>query len=204
MLLLASGARAEDKYSLFGIVIGDNINKYNPKNEGLIPHSFIVDPPKPNSDFILYFAGINKKTNQIIYVGGIHKKNYILEGTEWDDEQKVIAFANKCKIENKEYVKIIANGDQFKKFNLDIGDFDKYLPNNSVYIFQGDKINFGIDGNIKFSINIDCINRHGNLIKGEKDGLRPKIILMDHRNLYQAVEDNRVIENKKIDKSGLK
>ena len=30
MLLLASGARAEDKYSLFGIILGDNINKYNP------------------------------------------------------------------------------------------------------------------------------------------------------------------------------
>ena len=36
MLLLASGARAEDKYSLFGIILGDNINKYNPKNENLI------------------------------------------------------------------------------------------------------------------------------------------------------------------------
>lgn len=36
MLLLASSARAEDKYSLFGIILGDNINKYNPKNEKYI------------------------------------------------------------------------------------------------------------------------------------------------------------------------
>jgi hypothetical protein len=55
MLLLATGARAEDKYSLFGIILGDNINKYNPKNENLIAEgAFIVTAPKPNKDFIFY------------------------------------------------------------------------------------------------------------------------------------------------------
>ena len=118
MLLLASGARAEDKYSLFGIILGDNINKYKPKNENLIAKgAFIVTPPKPNKDFIFYYAGINKKTNEIIYIGAIHKKNYIL-GDLHRNHDKVMSTALQCQKENKEYVKIIAQGDQFKKFNL--------------------------------------------------------------------------------------
>ena len=54
-MLLASGARAEDKYSLFGIILGDNINKYNPKNENLIAKgAFIVTPL--NQIKILFFT----------------------------------------------------------------------------------------------------------------------------------------------------
>jgi hypothetical protein len=204
MLLLASGARAEDKYSLFGIILGDNINKYKPKNENLIAKgAFIVTPPKPNKDFIFYYAGINKKTNEIIYIGAIHKKNYIL-GDLHRNHDKVMSTALQCQKENKEYVKIIAQGDQFKKFNLNLNNFDNDVTQRDIYIFEGDKINYGKDGNIRFSVDINCFNKDGTALPNQEIGSRARIQLMDHRNLYKAVADNEEIEKKNLDKTGLK
>jgi hypothetical protein len=204
MLLLASGVRAEDKYSLFGIILGDNINKYNPKNENLIAKgAFIVTPPKPNKDFIFYYAGINKKTNEIIYIGGMHKKNYIL-GDLHRNHDKVMSTGLQCQKENKEYVKIIAQGDQFKKFNLNSNNFDNDVTQRNIYIFEGDKINYGKDGNIRFSVDINCFNKDGTILPKQEIGSRARIQLMDHRSLYKAVSDNEEIEKKNLDKTGLK
>jgi len=205
MLLLASGARAEDKYSLFGIIIGDNINKYNPKNENLIAEgAFIVTAPKPNKDFIFYFAGINKKTNEIVFVGGIHKKNYVL-GDLHRDHDKVLNEASKCTKENKEYLNIIANGEQFKKFKNNSNELDSNdIHKRYVYIFDGEKIDYSKKGNVKFSVDINCFNKDGTALPNEKIGLRARIILMDHRNLDKVVLDNQEIKKKNLDKTGLK
>jgi hypothetical protein len=205
LLLLVLGGRgiAQDKYSLFGIIIGDNIKKYNPRSENLIPGAFIVDAPKPNKDFIYYFAGINQKTNEIVFVGGMHKKNYVL-GDLHRDSDKVLNEATKCTKENKEYLNIIANGDQFKKFKnnsneLDVNDVHK----RKVYIFDGEKIEYSKKGNIKFSVDINCFNKDGTALPNEKIGLRARIMLMDHRNLDKVVSDNEEIKKKNLDKTGL-
>lgn len=202
-LVLGGVAIAQDKYSLFGITIGDNITKYNPKFENKVPFAFIVDAPKPNKDFIFYFAGINKKTNEIVFVGGMHKKNYVLDDLHRDSD-KVLNEATKCAKENKEYLKIIANGNQFKKFKnnsneLDVNDIHK----RNVYIFDGEKIDYSKKGNIKFSVGINCFNKSGTALPNEKVGLRAHIILMDHRNLDKVVLDNQEIKEKNLDKTGL-
>lgn len=202
-LVLGGVAVAQDKYSLFGITIGDNITKYNPKFENRVPGAFIVDAPKPNKDFIFYFAGINKKTNEIVFVGGMHKKNYVL-GDLHRDSDKVLNEATKCTKENKEYLNIIANGNQFKKFKnnsneLDVNDIHK----RNVYIFDGEKIEYSKKGNIKFSVNINCFNKDGTALPNEKVGLRARIMLMDHRNLDKVVLDNQEIKEKNLDKTGL-
>lgn len=203
LLVLVEVAGAQDKYSLFGITIGDNITKYNPKFENRVPGAFIVDAPKPNKDFIFYFAGINKKTNEIVFVGGMHKKNYVL-GDLHRDSDKVLNEATKCTKENKEYLNIIANGNQFKKFKnnsneLDVNDIHK----RNVYIFDGEKIEYSKKGNIKFSVDINCFNKDGTALPNEKVGLRARITLMDHRNLDKVVLDNQEIKEKNLDKTGL-
>jgi hypothetical protein len=202
-LVLGGRAIAQDKYSLFGIIIGDNIKKYNPRSENLIPGAFLVDAPKPNKDFIYYFAGINQKTNEIVFVGGMHKKNYIL-GDLHRDSDKMLYEATKCTKENKEYLNIIANGDQFKKFKnnsneLDVNDIHK----RNVYIFDGEKIDYSKKGNIKFSVDINCFNKDGTALPNEKIGLRARIMLMDHRDLDKVVLDNQEIKKKNLDKTGL-
>ena len=98
---------------------------------------------------------------------------------------------------------MISKGSQFKDFNNTLEDFKSSLSSTSLYIFDGDKINYGEDGNIKFSINTQCINRFGTLVKGEEPGLRADISLIDHRTLYQTVKDNEDFEKEQLDKSGL-
>lgn len=202
-LVLGGVAGAQEKYSLFGINIGDNIKKYNPKFENQIPGAFIVDAPKPNKDFIFYFAGINQKTNEIVFVGGIHKKNYVL-GDLHKDQNKVLNEASKCTKENKEYLSVIANGEQFKKFKNNSNELEgNDIHKRNVYIFDGEKIDYSKKGNIKFSVDINCFNKDGTALPNEKVGLRARITLMDHRNLDKVVLDNQEIKKKNLDKTGL-
>ena len=49
LLLTANGMASDKKYSLFGVIIGDDINNYNPK-AGIIKSHLIIDPPKPNKN----------------------------------------------------------------------------------------------------------------------------------------------------------
>ena len=202
-LVLGGVAGVQEKYSLFGINIGDNIKKYNPKFENQIPGAFIVDAPKPNKDFIFYFAGINQKTNEIVFVGGIHKKNYVL-GDLHKDQNKVLNEASKCTKENKEYLSVIANGEQFKKFKNNSNELEgNDIHKRNVYIFDGEKIDYSKKGNIKFSVDINCFNKDGTALPNEKVGLRARITLMDHRNLDKVVLDNQEIKKKNLDKTGL-
>jgi hypothetical protein len=190
----------EKKYSLFGVFIGDDVNDYQPSNKDYIPHTFIIQPPKPNKDFILYYAGIDKKNNNIVWIGGIHKKNYPL-GNQLTTK-KMLSVAKKCMFENKEYVRMIAKGKQFEEFNYDMNDFNERPDNKTLNIFDGDKVDYS-NKNIKFTISIDCINKDGTIIKGEEVGARAHIKLFDYRNLDQlAKEEEERIKNEK-DNSGL-
>ena len=117
--------------------------------------------------------------------------------------EKILSIAKKCKVDNEVFSEVISKGSQFKDFNNTLEDFKSSLSSTSLYIFDGDKINYGEDGNIKFSINTQCINRFGTLVKGEEPGLRADISLIDHRTLYQTVKDNEDFEKEQLDKSGL-
>ena len=98
------------------------------------------------------------------------------------------------------FVELIVEGEQFKKFNNNYNDYDTSVT-SSVYIFKGDKIDYGENGNIKFSIHSDC--RPIKLSKKDPFGIRPDIYLMDHRNLSQVIKDNEDFDKAQIDKSGL-
>ena len=205
LLVFNNSFSDEKKYSLFGVVLGDDVNKYNPV-EGIIESRIIIDPPNPNDNFILYWASINKKTNKIGIIGAIHKKNYPFGNENIEREallEKILSIAKKCKVDNEVFSEVISKGSQFKDFNNTLEDFKSSLSSTSLYIFDGDKINYGEDGNIKFSINTQCINRFGTLVKGEEPGLRADISLVDHRTLYQTVKDNEDFEKEQLDKSGL-
>ena len=199
-VIVKTNSTNEKKYSLFGVFIGDDVNDYQPSNKDYIPHTFIIQPPKPNKDFILYYAGIDKKNNNIVWIGGIHKKNYPL-GNQLTTK-KMLSVAKKCIFENKEYVRMIAKGKQFEEFNYDMNDFNERLDNKTLNIFDGDKVDYS-NMNIKFTISIDCINKDGTIIKGEEVGARAHIKLFDYRNVDQlAKEEEERIKNEK-DNSGL-
>ena len=205
-LVLSGGVSAEDeRYSLFGIVLGEDVNKYNPQ-EGYNENELIVTPPTPNENFILYYASVNKKTNKIIIIGGVHRKNYPLgDQTLERDEliKNMLATSDKCKVQNKNLVELITEGPQFKKFNNTLDQFKSNVDQNQVYIYDGDKQIYGENGNTKFSVSINCINKDGTLVEGEKIGARAKISLVDFRNIYQAMKDNKEFNKEKLDKSGL-
>lgn len=205
-LVFGGGSSAEDeKYSLFGIILGDDVNKYNPK-EGYNKNQLIVTPPTPNENFILYYVSINKKTNNIIIIGGVHKKNYPLgDQTLERDEliKNMLATSDRCKAQNKVLVELITEGSQFKKFNNTLDQFRSNTNQNQVYIYDGDKKIPGENGNVKFSVMINCINKDGTLVEGEEIGARAKISLADFRNIYQAKRDNKEFNKNKLDKSGL-
>ena len=74
LLFYTNSAISSEKYSLFGVIIGDDVNNYNPKS-GIIEERLIISP-KPNNNFILYWASINKKTNEIVGTGAYHKDFY--------------------------------------------------------------------------------------------------------------------------------
>ena len=195
-----TGGTNEKKYSLFGVFIGDDVNDYQPSNKDYIPGTFIIQPPKPNKDFILYYAGIDKKNNNIVWIGGIHKKNYPL-GNQLTTK-KMLSVATKCRFDNKEYVRMIAKGKQFEEFNYDMDDFNERLDLNELYIFDGDKVDYS-NMNIKFIISIGCINKDGTIVEGEEVGARAHIKLFDFRNIDQLKkEEDERIKNKK-DNSGL-
>ena len=205
-LLLCSSAFAEKKkYSLFGVVLGDDINKYNPQT-GYVKDQLIIDVPNPNKNFILYYAVINKKTNKIVIIGGVHKKNYPLADQDKEREelvQNMLDVARKCKVENQSLIELITEGSQFKEFNNTIEDFKSNISQTQVYFYDGDKQISGEGGNIKFSIRINCINKEGTIVEGEKIGARAKITLIDFRNIYQDSRDNKEFDKQQLDKSGL-
>jgi len=206
LLLSANGSLSEEKYSLFGITIGDDVNKYNPK-AGIIEKRLIIDPPKPNENFILYWASINKKTKEIVHVGAFHKEFYPFgfeKGQEGiTDEQLDMAtiISKKCRLDTKVFVELIVTGDQFKNFNNNFNDYDSSSI-SPVYIFDGNKIDYGENGNIKFSVGASC-SRPIKLYKNESFGVRADITITDHRNLYQVIKDNEEYEKEQLDKSGL-
>ncbi len=205
-LLSTNNLISDEIYSLFGVKIGDDVNKYNPKS-GVIDERLIISPPKPNKNFVLYWASINKKTNEIVGTGAYHKDFYPLgievSSSGITDEQlnQVMIIQKKCKMDTQVFVELIAEGEQFKKFNNNYNEYDLSVL-GSVYIFDGDKINYGEDGNIKFSIHADC-SRPIKLFEKDPFGVRPDIYLMDHRNLNQVIKDNEEFEKSQTDKSGL-
>ena len=206
LLLSGSVYADEKKYSLFGVEIGNNINNYNPKVDVLDGGKIIIDPPKPNKNFILYWASINKKTNEIIIIGAIHKKNYLIGDENIEREelvQKMLNIARLCRIENSVFVEIIAKGPQFKEFKNNFEEFKSSTSSSQMYIFDGEKIDYGKEGNIKFSVSVNCINRYGTLVKDEKTGMRAEISLADHVNLPKAIKDNKEFDKQQLDKSGL-
>ena len=205
LLIFNTSFSDEKKYSLFGVELGDDVSNYNPR-EGINEHKILIDPPKPNNNFILYWASINKKTNKIIIIGGIHKKNYLYGNENIEREaliKKAVSISRKCKIDNEVFAEVISKGSQFKNFNNNLEEFKSSLDSTSLYIFDGNKIDYGENGNIKFSIGIHCINRYGTLVEGEESGMRADISLTDFRTLYQTIEDNKNFEKEQLDKSGL-
>lgn len=206
LLISINAIASEDKYSLFGVIIGDDINKYNPK-EGIIESRLIIDPPNPNKNFILYWATINRKTNKIVGTGAFHKDFYPLNiqkssgGLTDEQIDKAMIISKRCKLDTKVFVELIVEGDQFKKFNNNLSNYDTSLT-SSVYIFEGDKIEYGEKGNVQFSVQADC-SRPVRNTKDNSFGFRPDIYLMDHRNLYQVVKDNDEFDKAQTDKSGL-
>ena len=206
LLFSVNNSISAENYSLFGVMIGDDVNKYNPKS-GIIEERLIIDPPKPNKNFVLYWVSINKKTNEIVGIGAYHKDVYPLStkfkaGTITEEQfNEAIIIQKKCKMDTQVFIELIVEGEQFKKLNNNFSEYDTSTI-SSVYIFDGDKINYKKNGNIKFSVNVDC----SSTIKlNEKDpfGFRPDISLMDHRNLDQAIKDNKEFDKAKTDKSGL-
>ena len=206
LLLSGNSSMSLENYSLFGVIIGDDVNKYNPKS-GIIEERLIIDPPKPNKNFVLYWASINKKTNEIVGTGAYHKDFYPLgieiSSSGITDEQlnKVMIIQKKCKMDTQVFVELIVEGEQFKKFNNNYNEYDTSVT-SSVYIFEGDKIDYGENGNIKFSIQADC-SRPIKLYEKDPFGVRPDIYLMDHRNLNQVIKDNEEFDKAQTDKSGL-
>jgi hypothetical protein len=206
LLLTANGMASDKKYSLFGVIIGDDINNYNPK-AGIIKSHLIIDPPKPNKNFVLYWAAINKKTNEIYGIGAYHKDFYPfgfeISSSGITDQQleKAMIIQKRCKMETELFVELIVEGDQFNKFNNNLSEYDNSIT-SSVYIFEGEKINYGENGNIKFSVAADC-SRPIRLYKDDPFGVRPDIKLIDHRNLYQIDKDNDEFNKAQTDKSGL-
>ena len=199
------GFANEKKYSLFGVYIGDDINKYQPNMEIEIkPNAFLINPPKPNKDFIKYYAGINRKNNKISYVGGIHKKNFVL-GNDHKNMEKLEKQWLKCSNELKEYARIVAEGKQFNHYFLNLGDgFDDPEALTRI-IWLNNLKEFPFD--TQFSVSLDC-GKYGAIeTKDDVIGLRGELSLMDHRNLEQKIKDNKEFKKKqlrqKIDKSGL-
>tara|TARA_B100000795_G_C22624377_1_gene370103 strand:+ start:49 stop:690 length:642 start_codon:yes stop_codon:yes gene_type:complete len=191
----------EQKYSLFGVYIGDNINKYQPDTSFEIkPNTYLIIPPKPNKDFVKYFAGINKKDNTIGFIGGIHKKIFVL-GDKHKNREKLKTEWHKCSNETKEYVRIVANGKQFNDFIVrEQSDFDKF-DKLTRYIWLDKIKEHPFDS--QFSVSLDC-NKYGAVETPEDEiGLRMELILMDHRDLEQRIKDNEEFKKRKIDKSGL-
>ena len=115
----------------------------------------------------------------------------------------MLATSDRCKAQNKVLVELITEGSQFKKFNNTLDQFRSNINQNQVYIYDGDKKIPGENGNVKFSVMINCINKDGTLVEGEEIGARAKISLADFRNIYQAKRDNKEFNKNKIDKSGL-
>ena len=195
----------EEKYSLFGIVLGDDVNKYNPQ-KGYKKNELIIDAPNPNENFILYYAVINKKNNKIVIIGGVHKKNYLLGDQDKEHEellQNILSVAHKCKIENQALIELITEGSQFKKFNNTFEKFKSNISETQVNFYDGDKRIYGEGGNTKFLVSINCINKEGTIVEGEKIGARAKITLTDFRNIYQDQRDNKEFDKQQLDKSGL-
>ena len=195
------GFTEEQKYSLFGVYIGDNINKYQPDTSFEIkPNTYLIIPLKPNKDFVKYFAGINKKDNTIGFIGGIHKKIFVL-GDEHKNREKLETEWHKCSNETKEYVRIVANGKQFDNFIVrEESDFDKF-DKLTRYIWLDKIKEHPFDS--QFSVSLDC-NKYGAVETPEDEiGLRMELILMDHRDLEQRIKDNEEFKKRKIDKSGL-
>jgi hypothetical protein len=205
-LLWSGNSYAEQKYSLFGVVLGDDVNKYNPKEGFLKNNQLLIDVPNPNNNFISYYASINKKTNKIITVGGIHKKNYILGNQNQEREaliQNTLNNSRKCRIQNMDLVELIIDGPQFKKFNNTFKN--RSVDQFQFYIYDGNKKdNNRVSGDeIKFSVMINCINKLGTIVKGEKIGARAVIELIDFRTIRQAIKDNKKFNIDQLDKSGL-
>lgn len=193
---------SNEKYGLFGVVLGDNVNNYNPKFN-VIEYKVIIDPPIPNENFILYYATINKKTNAIVSIGGISKKNYPIGNENLEKEkleEKLQTISKKCRMDHKVFVELISQGAQFKNLNNNLKEFYK---RSRLYIFEGNEINFGEDGNIKFIITNYCRRGYGAFIKGKPSGARALIDLMDNRVLRQTIRDNKDFDNQKLDKSGI-
>jgi hypothetical protein len=196
-----NGFAEERKYSLFGVYIGDNIQKYQPDTSFEIkPNTYLIVPPNPNKDFVKYFAGINRKDNTIAFIGGIHKKIFVL-GNEHRNKEKLRTEWLKCSNETKEYLRIVANGKQFNKFVVrEESDFDKFNKlTRSIWI---DKIKeYPFD--TQFSVSLDC-SKYGPVETLEDEiGLRMELILMDFRNLEDRIKENEEYKKSKIDKTGL-
>ena len=144
LLLNGNGMASDKKYSLFGVVIGDDINNYKPR-AGIIESRLIIDPPKPNKNFVLYWAAINKKTNEIYGIGAYHKDFYPfgfeISSSGITDQQleKAMIIQRRCKMETELFVELIVEGDQFNKFNNNLSEYDNSIT-SSVYIFEGEKL----------------------------------------------------------------
>jgi hypothetical protein len=201
-LVLSNVAFAEEKkYSLFGVYIGDNIQKYQPDTSFEIkPDTYLIVPAKPNKDFVKYFAGINRKDNTIAFIGGIHKKIFVL-GNEHRNKEKLRTEWLKCSNETKEYVRIVANGKQFNKFVVrEPSDFDKFNKlTRSIWLDKIKEHPF----DTQFSVSLDC-TKYGPVETPEDEiGLRMELILMDFRNLEDRIKENEEYKKSKIDKTGL-
>ncbi|MDC3410649.1 hypothetical protein OAX35_02070 [Candidatus Pelagibacter ubique] len=191
----------EKKYSLFGVYIGDNIKKYQPDMSSEIkPDTYLIIPPKPNKDFVKYFAGINRKDNTISFIGGIHKKIFVL-GDEHRNREKLKTEWLKCSNETKEYVRIVANGKQFNNFIArEPSDFDKYdRLTRSIWLDNKKEHPF----DTQLAVSLDC-PKYGPVETLEDEiGLRMELILMDFRDIEQRVKENKEFKRNKIDKTGL-
>ena len=112
LLFSTNNSISAENYSLFGVMIGDDVNKYNPKS-GIIEERLIIDPPKPNKNFVLYWVSINKKTNEIVGIGAYHKDVYPLStkfkaGTITEEQfNEAIKIQKKCKMDTQVFIELI-------------------------------------------------------------------------------------------------